>query len=51
MIALLWKRAALAALRRSWAQRSRVWLALAAGLVIVGRLGGRRSRSSQRSTS
>ncbi|NNN08039.1 MAG: hypothetical protein HKL85_02460 [Acidimicrobiaceae bacterium] len=38
MFALLWRTAILGALRRSWAQRSGVWLALAGALVLLRRL-------------
>jgi hypothetical protein len=38
MIALFWRRAIFGALRRAWAQRSALWLAFAAAMVIVRRL-------------
>lgn len=37
MIALLWRKVIVGALRRSWAQRSGVWLALAGALVLLRR--------------
>ncbi|MDH2903140.1 MAG: hypothetical protein PXZ08_04215 [Actinomycetota bacterium] len=47
MFALLWRRAILGALRRSWAQRSGVWLALAGALVLLRRLDSRARRRQQ----
>lgn len=38
MFALVWRRAIYSALRRSWARRSGVWLALGVALAVLGRL-------------
>lgn len=47
MFALIWRRAIMGALRRSWAQRSGVWLVLAAALVLLRRLDGTTRRRQQ----
>jgi hypothetical protein len=47
MFALIWRRAILAALRRSWAQRSGLWLVLAAALVLLRRADGTNRRRQQ----
>lgn len=44
MIALVWRRVIVGALRRSWAQRSRAWLVVAVALVLLERLDGRARR-------
>ena len=48
MLAFLWRRAIIGALRRTWAQRSSVWLALTAALVLLRRLDGTARRRQQR---
>ncbi|MBW4030249.1 MAG: hypothetical protein HIU57_06170 [Acidobacteria bacterium] len=44
MLALIWRALVAAALRRSWAQRSRGWLAVMVALVLLGRLDARARR-------
>lgn len=47
MFALLWRKAIMSALRRSWAQRSGVWLLLTAVLVLLRRLDASSRRRSR----
>ncbi|HEY5303965.1 MAG TPA: hypothetical protein VIJ86_07905 [Acidimicrobiales bacterium] len=48
MFIFLWRRIIFAALRRSWAQRSVVWLVLAAALVLLRRVDAMSRRRLQR---